>query len=170
LASIGPAAAADDVAGAAAAGEVVVLATPWAATEQALRQASSNLADKILIDCTNPLKPDLSGVLVGLNDSGGEQVARWAPRAMVFKTLNQTGFENMTGPSFQGGKPAMFVCGNDDRSKPVVIDLISQLGFEVIDAGVLSVCRMLEPYALLWIHMAHVRKLGTHFAFGILRR
>ena len=53
------------------------------------------------MDCTNPLKSDLSELTVGLNDSVGEQVARWAPQARVFKTLNQTGFENPARPSFR---------------------------------------------------------------------
>ena len=62
--------------------EVVVLATPWGATEAAIRTAGG-LAGKVVVDCTNPLKPDLSGLTHGDRDSGGEQVARWAPDAKV---------------------------------------------------------------------------------------
>ena len=36
-------------------GEVIVLATPWPATQAAI-QSAGNLAGKIVIDCTNPLK------------------------------------------------------------------------------------------------------------------
>jgi hypothetical protein len=170
VAALGPAASARDVAGAAAAGEVVVLATPWLATQEAIRLAGAHLNGKLVIDCTNPLKPDLSGLTVGLDDSGGEQVARWARGASVFKAMNQTGADNMAECSFPGGKPVMLVCGDDEARKPVVVGLVAELGFEALDAGGLAAARMLEPYGLLWIHLAIARKLGTRFAFQLARR
>ena len=84
LQTIGPAAAAGSVAEAAAFGEVVVLATPWPATHEALR-AAGDLAEKVLLDCTNPLQPNLAGLEVGTTSSGGELVAAWAPGASVVK-------------------------------------------------------------------------------------
>jgi predicted dinucleotide-binding enzyme len=167
---IGVKASAKEVSKAATIGEVVVLATPWAATEAAIREAGAGLRNKVVIDCTNPLTPDFSALTIGTHDSGGEQVARWATGASVFKAMNQTGADNMTKPVFKGGKPVMFVCGDDAARKPVVLGLVEQLGFETIDAGGLAVARLLEPYALLWIHLALRRKLGREFAFGILRR
>lgn len=74
-----------------------VLAIPWSATESALREAG-NLEGKIVVDCTNPLKPDLSGLTHGHGDSGGEQVARWAPGSRVGKAFNSTGFNIMQQP------------------------------------------------------------------------
>jgi hypothetical protein len=46
---------------------------------------------------TNPLTmgPEGPGLSIGHNISGGELVASWAPGAFVYKTLNQTGSENM---------------------------------------------------------------------------
>src|SRR5262245_56109595 len=75
---------------AATAGEVVVLAAPFTAAQEALRSAG-DLAGKILIDATNPVKGDLSGLAVGLTDSAGEQVARWARGAKVVKGFNTIG-------------------------------------------------------------------------------
>jgi predicted dinucleotide-binding enzyme len=69
LKATGGKATAGSVAEAAAHGEVVVLATPWAATENAVRQAG-NLDGKIILDCTNPLKDDLSGLTIGHTTSG----------------------------------------------------------------------------------------------------
>jgi len=168
--SIGAKASAKGVAEAAALGEIVVLATPWAATEAAIREAGAALHNKAVIDCTNPLTADFSSLTIGTNDSGGEQVARWAGGASVFKAMNQTGADNMIKATFKGGKPVMFVCGDDETRKPVVLGLVAELGFETIDAGGLAVARLLEPYGLLWIHLALRRKLGREFAFGILRR
>jgi len=168
--SIGAKASAKGVAEAAALGEIVVLARPWAATEAAIRHAGAALHNKAVIDCTNPLTADFSSLTIGTNDSGGEQVARWAGGASVFKAMNQTGADNMIRATFKGGKPVMFVCGDDETRKPVVLGLVAELGFETIDAGGLAVARLLEPYGLLWIHLALRRKLGREFAFGILRR
>jgi len=148
--------------------EVVVLATPWGATEAAIRE-SGDLTGKILIDATNPLK-DLSGLDRGHNTSGGEQVAQWAKGAKVFKTMNQVGYALMDHPTFASGvKPVMFVAG-DGAGKKTVLQLIGQLGFEAIDAGGLEQARLLEPYALLWIRLALVQGQGRDFAFAILRK
>ena len=67
----------------------------------------------------------------------------WAAGASVFKTLNTTGFGNMANPVFNGVKSVMFVAGDDAANKPKVIDLVGQLGFDVIDAGPLRNARLL---------------------------
>lgn len=60
--------------------DVVVLATPWSIT-QAVVESLGDLGGRIVVDCTNPLKPELSGLTHTGDDSGGEQVARWATGA-----------------------------------------------------------------------------------------
>jgi len=72
--SIGTKAQAGTVAEAAAFGQVVVLATPWQGTEAAVR-AAGDLRGKTVIDCTNPLKPDVSGLELGFTTSAAERVA-----------------------------------------------------------------------------------------------
>ncbi len=122
------------------------------------------------MDCTNPLKEDFSGLALGFTTSGAEQVAQWAKGARVFKAFNQIGFNIMANPILDGRKAVLFLCGDDAASKPTVLGLASELGFEAIDAGGLEVARLLEPYGMLWIHLALVRGLGRDFAFGLLRR
>jgi predicted dinucleotide-binding enzyme len=156
------------VANAAKDAEVVVLATPYAANAAAIA-AAGNLSGKILIDVTNPIGPDFS-LATGFTTSGAEEVAKLAPRAKVFKAMNQVGFEVMANPGFAGGKPVMFVAGNDPAGKAVVLELVSSLGFEAIDAGELAIARLLEPYAMLWIHLMARRNQGRNFAFALLRR
>jgi 8-hydroxy-5-deazaflavin:NADPH oxidoreductase len=148
--------------------EVVVLATPYAANAAALASAG-NLAGKILIDVTNPIDANFS-LAVGFNTSGAEQAAKAAPGARVYKAMNQVGFEVMADTAFPAGKPVMFVAGDDPAGKKIVLDLVSALGFEAIDAGELAIARLLEPYAMLWIHLMARRKLGRRFAFALLRR
>src|SRR5262249_22167543 len=90
--------------------EVLVLATPWPATEMAVKSLG-DLSGKILIDCTNPLGmgPDGLELVLGYSISGGERVAAWASGAAVFKTLNQTGAENMEKASSFSVRLVMFV-------------------------------------------------------------
>ena len=122
----------------------------------------------MLIDCTNPLTADFSGLEVGHTTSGAEQVAVWAQGALVCKAMNQIGAPMMDHPQLPS-TPVMFVCGDDEAAKRTTADLVSALGFEVLDAGDLTVARLLEPYGLLWIHLALRRGLGTDWGFGLLR-
>ncbi len=156
---------------AAAAANVIVLSTPWPATEAAISSMGS-LKGKIVLDATNPLArgPDGISLEIGHAISGGEKVRGWASGAYVFKTLNTTGFGNMANPVFKGVKSVMFVAGDDAAAKPKVMQLVSDLGFEVIDAGPLRNARLLEAHAMLWIDLALVHGQGRDFAFGILRR
>jgi 8-hydroxy-5-deazaflavin:NADPH oxidoreductase len=154
---------------AAASGEVVVFATPWPATQDAIRNAG-DLKGKIVLDCTNPLKPDLSGLLIGHTTSAAEQVANWASGAKVVKAFNTTGANNMENSRYPDGPLAMFYCGDDADAKKTVAQLASDLGFEPIDAGGITQARLLEPLATLWIHLAYAQGLGREFAFRIIRR
>jgi predicted dinucleotide-binding enzyme len=169
--AIGPKARAATTADAAASADVLVLATPWPATESAIR-SMGNLKGKIVLDATNPLTrgPDGIGLEIGHAISGGEKVQGWAAGAAVFKTLNTTGFNNMANPVYHGVKSVMFVAGDDAANKPKVMELVGQLGFETVDAGPLRNARLLEAHAMLWIDLALARGQGRDFAFGILRR
>ena len=147
--------------------DVVVLCTPWHGTEQAVK-ACGELTGKVLIDCTNPLTADVSALEVGHTTSGAEQVAAWAPGALVCKAMNQIGAPTMDHPQLPSA-PVMFICGDDETAKQTTADLVSALGFEVVDAGDLTVARLLEPYGLLWIHLALRHGFGTNWGFGLLR-
>jgi predicted dinucleotide-binding enzyme len=63
----------------------------------------------------------------------------------------------------------MFLAGDDNTAKATVAQLVSELGFEVLDAGELKSARILEPFAMVWINQALFRGLGRNWAFGILR-
>lgn len=158
-------------AAAVAGADVVVLATPWDGTEAAVKSLG-DLKGRIVIDCTNPLimTPQGLGLALGFERSAGERVADWAKGAAVFKTLNQTGAENMDQAGRFPVKPAMFVAGDDHAKKPIVMQLLRDLAFEPVDAGPLSSARLLEPLAMLWIDQALKYGRGRDFAFALVRR
>jgi predicted dinucleotide-binding enzyme len=122
LRKAGANATAGSVADAAAFGEIIAFTTPWNATQSAVT-AAGNLAGKIVVDCTNPLKPDLSGLAVGHDTSAAEQVASWAKGARVVKCFNTTGAENMANPRFGADRAVMFLAGDDDAAKKLVAKL-----------------------------------------------
>jgi predicted dinucleotide-binding enzyme len=144
-------------------GDVLVLATPWDATASALGECG-NLQRKILIDCTNPLKfTPGTGLELALGHaiSGGETVAQWAPGARVVKAFNTYGYENFADasyPNYNGLKPVMFLAGDDAEARQTVSRLAADIGFQPLDAGNLKIARLLEPTAMLWIHLAMVQK------------
>jgi predicted dinucleotide-binding enzyme len=158
----------ETIAETAAATEVVVLATPWPAAQEAV-QAMGDLQGKILIDATNPLLPNLAGLDMGPH-SGGEQVAGWATNARVVKAFNTVGYNIMADNTFAEGKVALFYCGDDAEAKKSVAALISELGFDALDAGPLAQCRVLEPLAMLWISLAVKYGYGRDFALHLMRR
>jgi predicted dinucleotide-binding enzyme len=122
----------------------------------------------VLIDCTNPLTPDFTTLEIGHTTSGAEQVAAWAPGARVCKAINQIGAPMMDHPRLPT-TPVMFICGDDDAAKAVTGGLVTELGFETVDVGDLTLARLLEPYALIWIHLALRRGFGTNWGFGLIR-
>jgi len=151
--------------------DIIVLATPWPATEAAVKSLG-DLSGKVIIDCTNPLGIGSDGLelVLGHTISGGERVAAWAPAAAVFKTLNQVGAANMDQTALFPIRPVMFVAGDDESRKPEVLRLVAKLGFDAVDAGPLRIARLLEPYGMLWIDQALNRGRGQHFAFAIAER
>ncbi|MFX1520367.1 MAG: NADPH-dependent F420 reductase [Promethearchaeota archaeon] len=149
-------------------GDIVVLAVPYNAAKDVLK-AAGNLTGKILVDCTNPLAPDLSGLLVGFNTSAAEEIAKLTP-AKVVKAFNSMGVGNIANLKFGSETASTFICGDDEEAKSVVRSLGEDIGFDVVDVGPLSNARLLEPLALLWVYLAYKQGMGAEIAFKLLRR
>jgi predicted dinucleotide-binding enzyme len=154
------------VADAAAMCEVVALCLPWAAAEPVIKSLG-DLGNRIIIDCMNPLGmvDGKLGLVVGHDISGAELVEKWANGGRVVKSLNQVGAEVMADAGGFGSPPIMFVAGNDEAAKSVVVGLVRDLGFAPEDAGELRQARHLEPFAMVWINQALVRGKGRNWAF-----
>lgn len=154
-------------------GEILVLATLWSGTENAIRLAGAQrFAGKVVLDVTNPLvfEPNQPPRLaLGHTDSGGEQVQRWLPDARVVKVFNTVGNAHMVKPQFPGGPPDMFICGNDAAAKQTVTDICQAFGWPVIDIGGIEGARLLEPLCILWV-LYGIRSGGWNHAFKLLRK
>ena len=168
LAEAGPNAKATGYTQAVQAADVSVLAVPWEAARPLL-ESVGDWTGRILIDCTNPITPDMQ-LAVGTTTSAAEQIAGWAQGAYVVKAFNTTGWNNMVDPIYHGERITMFICGDNAKSKDIVTGLAEDLGFEVVDAGDLTAARYLEPLAMLWVDLAVGQKLGRDVAFKLVRR
>lgn len=169
VAETGPTACAYEPAAAAAAAEVIVLAIPYGAVERVL-PTLGDLRGKVVIDCTNPLSRDLQSLVVGGETSAAEVIAGMLPGARVVKALNSTGVANMRDAAYPEGPPTMLLAGESAMAKALVADLVTDLGFEPVDAGPLKSARWLEPLAMLWIELAYRQGLGDDIAFKLIRR
>ena len=137
-------------------GEVVVLAVKGTVAAEALRAAgAATLADKPLIDVTNPIAdaPPVNGVLrffTTLEESLLERLQREFAEVHFVKAFNSVGHGCMVNPSFQGGKPTMFICGNDEAAKTIMREILDQFGWETADMGQVEAARAIEPLCMLW--------------------
>lgn len=151
--------------------EVVFLATPFQANDSALKAVGDEIGGKILIDCTNPVGPNLSH---GLNnvESGSEKVQKLLPEAKVVKAFTIYGFENFENNAYPayGVKPVMMYCGRDAGAKKAVGELIRELGWEPLDVGGLEQALHLEHMCLLWVRMVRVNNHSPNMVWAMLIR
>jgi predicted dinucleotide-binding enzyme len=162
-------------AGAAAFGELLVLAVKGSAAEDALREAGKeNLAGKTVIDACNPIAdaPPDHGVLkffTTYDESLMERLQRAFPGANFVKAFNSVGNNSMVNPEFPVGRPTMFICGNDEAAKKSVRGILDQFAWETADMGSAEAARAIEPLCMLWCIPGFLRNEWTH-AFKLLKK
>lgn len=150
---------------------VILLSVRWADVSQAIAAAGS-LIGKTVIDCTNPLKADLSALLLGHTTSASEEIAKLAAGAQVVKAFNTAFAEIYNAPSrmFGSRMPTMFYCGNGVEAKNTVAQLIMDAGFDPVDCGPLKSARYLEPLGMLLIELAYGQGMGTRIGLNLMKR
>jgi len=149
--------------------EVVILATPYDAVTSLANAA--DFSGKIVIDVTNPIKADFSGLSVGFETSAAEEIQKLLPQAKVVKAFN-TVFAQVyeQGLEFGGHKAQTFVASDDDVAKQTVLTLANEAGFEAVDAGAITNARYLEPLAYMNIHFGYMLNKGTQIIPAWLSR
>jgi len=168
-AAIGGTAQSGSVADAVAFGDVVVLATPYAATPAALKQAGDAKTRRIVWDCTNALKPDYSGLAVGFNTSAGEEVQKLAPWARVVKAIPPSAELMRSARRLLGGnKVTVFLCSDDAEAKKTVESLVREIDADPIDAGPLQSARYAEPAGYMIVKL-YMMGMGGRIGIGLLR-
>ena len=126
--------------------DVVILAVwyPTAVGEVAPEIAEA-ARDRVVVDVTNPVKPDLSGLATD-GRSAAEELQDKLPGARVVKAFNTVFGSNQADPR---PEIQVHVAGDDADAKQTVEQLAESIGMTAIDAGGLSAARYLEGMALL---------------------
>jgi predicted dinucleotide-binding enzyme len=143
------------------------------AGEALMKMGIASLKNKIVLDATNPIAdgPPIHGVLpffTSLDESLMEQLQRIAPDTHFVKCFSIVGNALMVDPDFNGVKPTMFICGNNDKAKQVATDLLTEIGWETEDMGKVEAARAIEPLCMLWC-IPGINQGQWRHAFKLLR-
>lgn len=144
--------------------DIVVLAVPGAAAEDAVLSLG-DLSDKIIIDPTNRVAPGEDGYFDHVAEtSNGQLVQSLAPNARVVKAFNTLNYRTMIDP---GGPVTIPLAGDDAAAKAAVAELVTGMGLEPHDVGPIRSARVLEDMLTIWIN---ARQAGTPYDYHFRRQ
>jgi 8-hydroxy-5-deazaflavin:NADPH oxidoreductase len=158
----------------AAFGDLLVLAIPGSATDEVIKAAGKDkFKGKVVIDASNPIsnEPPKDGVLRFFTKPGDsllERTQRTLPEASLVKAFNSVGNTLMYKPKFKEGKPTMFICGDDDRAKGIVTEILTAFGWETEDMGKSGAAGAIESLCILWCIPGFLHNHRSH-AFKLLK-
>jgi predicted dinucleotide-binding enzyme len=154
--------------GAAPAGDIVILAVPYSAVLDVVKQYGAVLSGKLLIDITNPIKSDFTGFLTPEGSFGAQEIAKVAPAdADIVKAFN-TQFSHVLAAGLVDGHPLdVFLAGDNAQAKARASVFIQSLGLRPMDAGQLSMARTLEQACMLTLGLMTHSFKHTNFAIGV---
>ena len=149
-------------------GEIVVLAVPYSAIAEVLSSYADQLADKILVDITNPVDYTTFDALVVPSDSSAAQeIAAAVPGARVLKAFNTTFVATLTSGRMGGLPTTVLVAGDDQAAKDAVLGVVRGGGLRAMDAGSLKRARELEAIGLLQTTLAASGKITWSGGFVV---
>lgn len=143
--------------------DLVILALPFGAYADAVRQADG-LAGKVVVDISNPISADFRSLVIGHTSSAAEELQKLAPKARVIKAFN-TIFSTLLDQEARVGQTLqVFVAGDDGAAKAAVSEVARSMAFEPVDAGPLTNSRFLEPVGEMNIHFGFFLGKGPKVA------
>ena len=145
------ASAAETAAEAASAADVIVLAIPYGETDALEQDIGTEAVGKVVIDVTNPVAPDYSGLATAGGPSGGERVAKLFGGARVAKAFNTVFASVQADPKAHGTTVDALIATDDDEARSTVAELASSIGFRPIDLGSLAAASEME--AIAWLNI-----------------
>jgi predicted dinucleotide-binding enzyme len=153
--------------GAAPAGDIVILAVPYSAVLDVVKQYGEELAGKILVDITNPVAPDYMSFVTPGDSSGAQEIANAAPAdADVVKAFN-TQFSHVLAAGPADGHPLdVFIAGDNAEAKAHVSAFVESIGLRPMDTGLLLMARTLEHVCLLSLGLLTHSVKNTNFSIA----
>jgi predicted dinucleotide-binding enzyme len=146
-------------------GDIVVLAVPYPALESVVERYGDQMADKVIVDITNPV--DFSTFTPMLIEAGSatQELAQRLPGAKLVKAFNTTFAGTLITGQVDGWPLDVFIASDDADAKHAVTQLVEDGALRAIDAGPLARAHELE--ALGFLHMALQTSLGTGFTSAV---
>jgi len=137
--------------GATPAGEIVIVAVPYAGAVDVVTHYGDALAGKILVDISNPFNADASGLATTPGSSAAQEISAAAPEgAHVVKALN-----TIFGQVLAQGKPLdAFLAGDNAEAKARVAAFLESVDLRPRDVGGLQMAPVLESTGLLVVGLA----------------
>lgn len=137
--------------GTAPAGDIIILAVPYTAAAAMVADYGDALNGKVIIDITNPVAPDLSGLVTPHGSSGAQETAKGLPAdAHIVKAFN-TIFGHVLA---KGGRLDVFIAADDAEAKARVSTFLESIGLRPFDVGALHMAQTLEALGLMMIGLA----------------
>lgn len=149
--------------------EVVILAVPFPALDDVVKNLGATLDGKVVVDATNALDANMN-LAVGYSTSGAEELQKKLPRARVVKAFNTVFAQHMDSGKVGSMPLTVLVSADDAAAKDTVATIAKDIGFETVDAGPLKNARLLEPVGYLNIQLGYVLGLGTQIGFKLIRQ
>jgi predicted dinucleotide-binding enzyme len=143
--------AAESLIGAVRAADVVVLAVPYTAAAGIAAEIAADTAGKVVIDATNPLKADYSGLATDGTTSGAEIIAAALPGARVVKAFNTMFAGIQANPAAHGTVIDALFATDDETARATIAALATSIGFRPVYVGPLAAARELE--AMAWLNI-----------------
>jgi predicted dinucleotide-binding enzyme len=156
--------------------DALLLAVHWSRVDDVLKKAS-DLAGKVILTCSLPMNANDTDLVIAHKSSGAEELAKKIPKGRVvsafstvpsevlFSVFERAGRGKREGGSGKTERPSVVYCGEDAGAKKVAAQLISDAGFEPVDAGPLRVARYIEPFTLLVGQLAYEGSRGPALAY-----
>lgn len=153
--------------GDAPAGDIVIVAVPYASAAAVVSEYGDALDGKVIIDITNPITPDLSGFLTPQGTSGAQEIAKAAAAgAHVVKAFNTLPCDVLAAGSVEGRPVDVSIAGDDAAAKAHVSAFIESMGMHPMDAGALPMARALEHLTLLQLGLITHSVNNTNLFLG----
>ena len=149
-------------------GEIVIFAVPYSAVADILSRYSKELADKVVVDITNPVDPTTyDSLVVPPDSSAAQQVAAAVPRARVLKAFNTTFAGTLTSGRMGEMPTTVLVAGDDQAAKDALIGIVRGSGLMSMDVGALKRARELEAIGFLQSTLAASGRITWTGGFAV---
>ncbi|SNS63198.1 hypothetical protein SAMN06309944_1086 [Micrococcales bacterium KH10] len=158
----------DQTSGATISGDTVVLAVPYPAVSGILTAYATQLANKTIVDITNPLNFEtFDSLVVPDGSSAAAQIQQTLPGARVLKAFNTNFASTLTSGKVGENPTTVLVAGDDADAKSALIRDITAGQLRAIDAGSLKRAHELEAVGFLQLTLAASEKISWTGGFTV---